>query len=323
MSIRSRAATAGVVLALAACGRALPDREGRPISGGRSLDAPSASAAAESPAADALSAKSAALMAQRSLGVGNADAMRNDSGGARDGVVDAAPMLIRTGQATMQVDSLTRGLAALRALAARTGGYVGGLSMQNEGQETRAATLELRIPSARFDEVLTGLKSIGTLESMTTQAQDVGEEYVDLDARMTNARKLEQRLIGILGTRTGKLRDVLDVERELARVREEIERYEGRMRYLRARAAMSSFTVSVHEARPLVGEYRGSAVLAEAARAAWRNFVGSIASGIAGLGSLLPAAVVLGALVALVLRIRRRRASPTPKQDDPPQKLAA
>ena len=71
-------------------------------------------------------------------------------------------------------------------------------------------------------------------------AEDVGEEFVDVSARMENARRLEQRLVTLLASRTGKLSDVLAVERELARVREDIERYEGRLRYLRAHAATSS-----------------------------------------------------------------------------------
>src|SRR5205823_10851551 len=75
---------------------------------------------------------------------------------------------------------------------------------------------------------------IGKLESVNVSAEDVGEEYVDVAARMANARRLESRLIDLLAARTGKLKDVLDVEQELARVREEIERYEGRLRYLKA-----------------------------------------------------------------------------------------
>ena len=78
-------------------------------------------------------------------------------------------------------------------------------------------------------------------------AEDVGEEFVDVAARAANGRKLEQRLIDILGTRTGKLSDVLAVERELARVREDIQRQEGRMRYLRTRASLSTLSVTVHE----------------------------------------------------------------------------
>src|SRR5204863_146 len=79
-----------------------------------------------------------------------------------------------------------------------------------------------------------------------------------------------------VATRTAKLKDVLDVQQGLARVREEIDRYEGRLRYLRAHAALSTFTIYVHEPLPIVGR-AGSSVMGEALAQAWRNFVDLVA----------------------------------------------
>ena len=132
-------------------------------------------------------------------------------------------------------------------------------------------------------------------------AEDVGEEFTDVTARMTNARRLETRLIDLLATRTGKLKDVLDVEHELARVREEIERYEGRLRYLKAHAALSTLTIYVHEPLPVVG-HAGSSVLGEAFKQAWRNFVDLLAWCIRSLGVVVP----LGAVGALGWLAARR-----------------
>ncbi len=111
---------------------------------------------------------------------------------------------------------------------------------------------------------------------------------------MTNARRLETRLIDLLATRTGKLKDVLDVEHELARVREEIERYEGRLRYLRAHAVLSTLTIYVHEPVPVVGR-AGSSVIGEAFKQAWRNFVALVAACIRGLGIVIPLGVLVTA----------------------------
>ncbi|MGH9258808.1 MAG: DUF4349 domain-containing protein, partial [Acidimicrobiales bacterium] len=144
-------------------------------------------------------------------------------------VAAATPsMIIRTGRAAIEVDSLETAVALLRELAARLGGHVANTSMQTGAGQLRTATLELKIPSARFADALDALRPIGKLESVDVQAEDVGEEYVDVEARVANSRRLEQRLITILATRTGKLQDVLEVEQALARVRQEIERYEGR-----------------------------------------------------------------------------------------------
>ena len=218
-------------------------------------------------------------------------------------------MIIRTGQASIEVDSLDRGIRAVRALAGRVGGYVANSSIAAGEEEMHTATLESKIPAAHFDDAINGLRPIGQLESVSVSAQDVGEEFVDVAARAVNGRKLEQRLIDILGTRTGKLSDVLAVERELARVREDIERQEGRMRYLRTRAALSTLSITVHEKPPVVAGTGTFGVLADAFRQSWRNFISFVASTIAAMGTLLPLGAIVAAIAWLVWRTRRARAA--------------
>jgi uncharacterized protein DUF4349 len=203
----------------------------------------------------------------------------------------AATMVIRAGQASVEVDSLERAVAQVRLLAGRIGGYIANTTMQTGRGQLRSATLEVKIPADRFDEGLGGLAGLGKLESVNVNAEDVGEEFTDVTARMGNARRLEARLIELLATRTGKLKDVLDVERELARVRGEIERYEGRLRYLRAHAALSTLTLYVHEPVPVVGR-AGSSVIGEAFKQSWRNFVSLVALCIRSLGIVVPVGVL-------------------------------
>src|SRR5213083_3137920 len=218
-------------------------------------------------------------------------------------------MVIRTGQTSIEVDSLERALAQVRLLAGRIGGYVANTTMQTGRGQLRSATLEVKIPADRFDDGLGGLSALGKLESVNVNAEDVGEEFTDVTARMGNARRLEVRLIELIATRTGKLKDVLDVEQELARVREEIERYEGRLRYLRAHAALSTLTICVHEPVPVVG-HPGSSVVAEALKQAWRNFVDLVAWCIRALGVVVP----LGAVATLGwLAVRRWRKGQVPR----------
>jgi hypothetical protein len=221
---------------------------------------------------------------------------------------DAAPaMIIRNGWASVEVDSLETAASAVRAMVQRVGGYVGNATLAAGRDQVRSATFELRVPSARFDEVVGGLAPLGRVESVNVTAQDVGEEYVDLSARAENARRLEARIIELLANRTGKLGDVLAVERELSRVREEIERYDGRMRFLRARASTSALTLTLHEAGPIVG-LPGDGPIAEAFRQAWRNLVGMLAWLIAASGVLVPLAL----LAALGIFLVRRRRRPEP-----------
>src|SRR3954462_3188899 len=200
----------------------------------------------------------------------------------------APTMVIRTGQAFIEVEKVDPAILKIRQLAAQVGGYITNSSMSGGKYQMRQATIEVKIPSPRYDEAVGTLSNIGKVETVNSQAQDVGEEFVDVTARVTNARRLEERLIARVANRTGKLLEVLRVERELARVREEIERYEGRLRYLGARVAMSTLTITVHEPAPIIGNNPGENPITTALRRAWRNFVALIAGFIASLGVLIP-----------------------------------
>jgi hypothetical protein len=215
-------------------------------------------------------------------------------------------MIIRNGSASVLVDSLELGIAAVQQLATRYGGYVGNTSLSAGDYQVRSATLEIKIPAARFDSAIVGLKPIGKVESVSSTAEDVGEEFVDVTARVANAKRLEDRLVALLATRTGKLEDVLAVERELSRVREEIERYEGRLRYLTSRVAISTLSVTVHERAPLVSATPGENVLLDAFRNAWRNLVRFVAGFIALLGIIVPSVALLALVIFAWRRFRRR-----------------
>ncbi len=244
-------------------------------------------------------------IAEQSAG-GDASARNSSQAIAAGTAQEVAPsMMIRTGGASIEVDKLDPAMVKVKQLAATLGGYVANSSVSGGRDQVRSATLELKIPAARYDQAVGGLGGIGKVEAVNTNVQDVGEEYVDITARVTNAKRLEERLVTLLATRTGKLEDVLAVERELARVREEVERYEGRMRFLRTRAAVSTLSVTVHEPMPLLGQNPGDNPIAAAVKAAWRNFVGFIAWTIASLGVLIPVGALLAAAWWLV---RRRRA---------------
>jgi hypothetical protein len=227
---------------------------------------------------------------------GNAVAFGAAPASAQIGETIAPNMIVRTGQASVEVTSLDTAVARVRGVASALGGYIANVNLQSGSQQIRSATLEIKVPSARFDQAVTGLSAIGKVESVNVNAEDVGEEFTDITARVNNARRLEERLITLLANRTGKLQEVLSVERELARVREEIERYEGRLRYLRSRAAISTLSVMVHEPSPLLGPPPGRNVIVEALKDAWRHFVGFVAGLIESLGVLIPLALILGAI---------------------------
>ncbi len=218
-------------------------------------------------------------------------------------------MLIRTGNASIEVRALNPAIDQVRALAGQLGGYVANTSIQAGDDRLRSASIEIRIPNDRFDAAVSGLNGLGKLETVQVSTEDVGEQYTDIAARVENAHRLEDRLIDVLAHRPGKLQDILAVERELARVREEIERYEGRLRYLKSRAATSRMTLSVHEPIPVL-EQTGQSPLVDAVRQAWSRFLGLVTLAIGWSGVVIPVGLV-AAGASWTLR-RRRRSVPQP-----------
>ena len=304
MSANARVALSLVIVAavIAACENNKSDSF-RSASRRAPAEAAMFATAAAAPAADTASGADLAqvrLVSNARLAARQKDAHESTEPASPTEVVPGS-MLVRNGKASLQVDSLETGIGRIRDMARRTGAVVANTSMEGGKEQTRAASLELRIPSDRFDEAVNGLSPIGRLESVNVSVEDVGEEFVDMQARMVNARRLEQRLIELLANRTGKLTDVLKVEGELARVREEIERYEGRLRYLRSRSSVSTLTIAVHERFPIVAD-AGSHPMRDAFAQAGRNLVGVTAGMIASLGVIIPIGLLLGAILLIARR---------------------
>jgi uncharacterized protein DUF4349 len=216
-------------------------------------------------------------------------------------------LIVRTGQASIEVDSLEPSMAELRRIAQRAGGFVADASVQSGRNQLRTATLQLKVPSSRFDDLTGWLEPLGRLQYVNVSAEDVSEEFVDLGARVDNAHRLEERLLELLRTRTGKLQEVLTVERELARVREEIERMEGRRRFLKTRAELSTLSVNLYEPAPILAA-PGHNPIVNAFKTAWRNFVSLLAGAIASLGFVVPLILVGWSAALLVRRYRRKPA---------------
>jgi hypothetical protein len=214
-------------------------------------------------------------------------------------------MLVRHGNASIEVKAVDDALSRIRQTAAQFGGFVGNTALRTGKDEQRSATLQLRVPSAQFDAAVGALSQLGKVESVSVNAEDVAEEYVDLGARLANARRVEARLAELLATRTGKLSDVLTIEQELARVRQEAERYEARMRWLERRASLSSLDISIHEKLPLIDSPRGRGPILEAFAEAWERMVGFVAWLIAMLGILVPLGVLILLGTLLVRKIIR------------------
>lgn len=215
----------------------------------------------------------------------------------------AGAMLIRQGQASIEVKRVDDAVKQVRATAVRFGGFVANTALRAGREDQRVATLELRVPTDQFDALLADLGTFGKVESVSASVQDVGDEYVDMGARVANARRVEARLVEMLASRTGKLSDVLTVEMELARVREEIERYDARLRWLEKRTSLSTLELTLHEPVGLMDRPTGP--LVEALAMARDRALSVVAWCIASLGLIVPLIFLGGIGVVLTRRVLR------------------
>jgi hypothetical protein len=157
------------------------------------------------------------------------------------------PMIVQTASLNVLATNYDEASAAIEKLAAAHGGYVEKLDAKAQTGNARELSAALRIPSKQLDGFLADVRKLGHVEEENRSNEEVGDQYVDLQARLKSARATEQRLIELLGTRTGKLQDVLEAERELARIRGAIESMQGQSTILVHRVNYATVQVELSE----------------------------------------------------------------------------
>jgi hypothetical protein len=156
-------------------------------------------------------------------------------------------VIIYTGDMVLVVRDTAEAIAAITELTEEKGGYVSGSNIYQSGDVPRGS-ITIRIPAESYQETLADLRAMAIrVEQERANSQDVTEEFVDLQARKTNLERTEQALQDLLDERrrVGSTSDILEVYRELTNIRGQIEQIEGRLRYLRNQAALSTITIEL------------------------------------------------------------------------------
>ena len=135
----------------------------------------------------------------------------------------------------------------IAALIKKTGGFVAQFREERPYGAQRGGRWTIRVPVPRFDEFVEEAGRLGISKSREITSEDVTEEFVDLTARLKNKQQLEARLLELVAKRGDEIKDVLALEAELSRVREEIERMQGRLRYLTDRVALTTVEIAAYE----------------------------------------------------------------------------
>jgi hypothetical protein len=162
---------------------------------------------------------------------------RPDAKSAKSGPSVRAPVIIYQGELRMAADedAIAKTIDRIIDVAEELGGHIGGRKDQS---------VQIKVPSASFRDALTKIEALGMVVSRSVTADDVSEEFHDLEVRLTNLKATRVRLQEFMA-RAANINDMLTVERELERVAQEIDRIEGRLEFLRSRAAMSVINVQL------------------------------------------------------------------------------
>jgi hypothetical protein len=220
--------------------------------------------------------------------------------------------IIRKGSVTVQVPDVRAGMRQVARLAKEAGGFVADSTFEAAEGNTPSASLTLRVPSKRFDALLDAVGGVGTVFARSIGSEDVTLSYVDTQSRIKNLRKEEDLLRKMLD-RAGKLSDVLEVERELARVSGEIEESQGRLRHLANQVELATISVTLSEKVQTVTTSPWGVLpaavenaVADAQRALASSLAGATQAAIWAVMVILPTLVVLGSLFLLVGWLLRR-----------------
>jgi hypothetical protein len=156
-------------------------------------------------------------------------------------------MIERTASLSMTVKELDAARAALEDIAKQHYGYFAELNIEGQSETERTLTALLRVPAGELDATLAELRKLGHLDEEKQGGEEVSQQHVDLEARLKNARNTEKRLTDLLTRRADKLKDVLEVERELADTREEIERMGAQKRNMENQVSYAAIDLKLRE----------------------------------------------------------------------------
>jgi hypothetical protein len=152
-------------------------------------------------------------------------------------------MVISTASISVEVEMVQTAVNEVRSIAESLGGFGEQLSSSG-GSERQQAHMTIRVPQNQFFTALERIEGLGEVQSRNLGSEDVSEQFIELEARLRSALREEQSLLSLL-ERAQQVSEILTIERELSRVRSEIERLPGQLNFLERRVELATITVSL------------------------------------------------------------------------------
>ncbi len=222
-----------------------------------------------------------------------------------------ARKVIVTHNFALEVKNMAAVFQNIIGLAEAYGGYTSETSRTRNDDGSFLGSIVMRVPPGSAGSLMGKIRGFGAVTSESSNGEDITDEYVDLDARLKNMHASEVRLQGLLARQTTKLSDVLAVERELTRVRGEIESWEARKRNWDTLTALVTVRIELTEPRSAFPVFHKVwDPIRTAFGEALEGFAGSLHAVIIFLGTILPWAIPGGFLLHWLIRfLQKKRAA--------------
>lgn len=221
-------------------------------------------------------------------------------------------MIIRIGSLSIEVDKFDDAENKINDVVKKYSGFIANSKSTVNSSGNKSGTITVKVPADKYDALIAEVTKIGKVMNQNIQANDVTEEYVDLESRLKTQKELEQRLIKLLNEKASKLSDVIEVEEKLASVRQKIESFEGKMKLLKSQSDLSTLTISVYEPSMISTSSGGGFFyeLGQAVKKGLSGFTNVLAVSITFLIAIIPLAG-FALIVFWIIRkiIRKRRVS--------------
>lgn len=160
-----------------------------------------------------------------------------------DVAVQFGKQTIKSASLTLKVDDFLKAQNEIRKFVDQSNGFIFRNEQRGELESKLSGTMVLKIPTEKYSDALAFLRNLGTVFELGEKAEEISDRMVDLETRLKNSRTLELRIREILSSQTGNLEQIVQAERELARVRSEIEEMSGRLRNMKNRVQYATFTI--------------------------------------------------------------------------------
>jgi hypothetical protein len=162
-----------------------------------------------------------------------------------------AIMIIKSAELELKVDDFLETFETVQDIVDSEGGFIADSSTYKSEEDTMSGEVKIRVRPDRFVSLIDKIKVLGDLEYQRISGEDITREYYDLEARLKSKEDTEKRLLELLAKQTRSVKDILEVEIELGRVREEIESMKGTLRYYDNLVGLSTVNLNMYEPEPL------------------------------------------------------------------------